>query len=67
MVAGARGAFMLSGVVFDRSYMMTQRVLGEPGATSWLWAKFILNVVMALAGLVVLLLTVQRRSKISKA
>jgi hypothetical protein len=60
LIAGAWSAFVLSGLVFDKSYMTTQNALGEPGATTELWAKFIVSVVITLAGIAVLILSSKR-------
>jgi hypothetical protein len=61
LIAGAYSTFAQSGLVFDKSYMATQNALGEPGATTELWTKFIVSAAITFAGIAGLILSSKRK------
>ena len=57
---GITGTFILSGLVFNHSYMMTLNALGEPGATLQLKVVFALCIAGVLIGGVGLIKSIGR-------
>jgi hypothetical protein len=62
IIAGCLAAYLVGGLVFDRSYMMTQHALGAPGAELWTWLYFALSISVVVTGIIVLITSYKKLS-----